>query len=140
MELCKFFNESEKMNIIINNLRFNIENESKIRTSGYYNKFLFSLKEKEYVYGGCYGVVVKNNLHVRLLWIDKKYRRKKFATSLIKETEKFAKGQGCSFITVNTIANKIADKFYKKLGYYIEYAKVDKTTGEVYENYYRKDL
>ena len=41
MELCKFFNESEKMNIIINNLRFNIENESKIRTSGYYNNLSF---------------------------------------------------------------------------------------------------
>lgn len=64
------------------------------------------------------GWIMKNRLHITNLAIDKKYRRKGVATSLIKELINISYLQGINKITLEVrVSNQAAIKLYKKLGF-----------------------
>ena len=140
MKIKKYTNDSLEITEKLNILRKNIEKESQERINDRYKKFLFSIEEDEKFLGGCYGIIVRKNLHIRLLWINTGYRKNKYGTRLIKFAEKLALKEGCTFITLHTIYNKVADNFYKNLGYFLEFSKIDGNSQDIYENFYRKNL
>jgi len=98
-------------------IRNKVEEETKARSKGKDDRFLFNLLEKNRVVGGCYGKRYFNSLHIYLVWVESDSRHLGYGRKLMGLVEKLALEKKCDFITLNTIVNESANQFYLKLGY-----------------------
>ncbi len=69
------------------------------------------------IIGGLKGVIVHHfsTLYIELLWIKKEYRKSGYGSILLKEVEKIAMEQKCSYVHLET--DQRAKDFYIKNGY-----------------------
>lgn len=74
------------------------------------------------IVGGCAGDNMYGGLFVGQLWVKEELRGKGYGTQLMSLAEDLANKSQCKFITVNTFEWE-ALNFYKKLGYYVEFAR-----------------
>ena len=74
------------------------------------------------VMGSCAGDNMYGGLFVEQLWVKKELRGKGYGTKLMSLAEDLARKSQCRFITVNTFEWE-ALNFYKKLGFYVEFAR-----------------
>lgn len=99
---------------------------------------LFIRDENNKIIGGCAGDNMYGGLFVGQLWVAKELRGKGYGTALMNEAERLAKDSQCRFIAVNTFDWEALD-FYKKLGFYVEFARKGFDKNSVF-NFLRKDL
>jgi ribosomal protein S18 acetylase RimI-like enzyme len=66
--------------------------------------------------GGLYGGTYWGWLHVKMLWVDKVYRKQGVGTELIKKAGILAKKRGCKYVCLSTFSFH-APGFYRKLGF-----------------------
>jgi len=74
------------------------------------------------IMGGCAGDNMYGGLFVGQLWVKEELRGKGYGTKLMSLAEDLARKSQCRFITVNTFEWE-ALNFYKKLGFYVEFAR-----------------
>lgn len=83
--------------------------------------FAFFIRDEDgKIVGGCAGDNMYGQLFVGQLWVTEKLRGKGYGTKLMESAEKFAKENGCKFMSVNTMDWEALD-FYKKLGFRVEF-------------------
>ena len=90
------------------------------------------------IVGGCAGDNMYGGLFVGQLWVKEDLRRKGYGTQLMSLAEDLARKSQCRFITVNTFEWEALD-FYKKLGYYVEFARHGFDKDSIFY-FLRKDL
>lgn len=61
-------------------------------------------------------------LHIKYLFVDEKYRGKGIASHLMQHVFEFGKSRGCQFAFVETMSFQAPD-FYQKLGFVIEFSR-----------------
>jgi GNAT superfamily N-acetyltransferase len=62
----------------------------------------------------------KNTVEIKRVFVDKKYRRRKLASYVMKNLEEIAKEKGYKYTVLETgIKNKVSRNFYKNLDYVI---------------------
>lgn len=105
-------------------LRNMVEEETKNRSKGKDERFLFNLVKKNKTVGGCYGKRYFNSLHIYLIWVNSNSRGLGYGKKLMSLVEKLALEKKCDFITVNTIVNENANQFYIKLGYTMDLERI----------------
>jgi GNAT superfamily N-acetyltransferase len=66
--------------------------------------------------GGLSGLFYWNMLHIRLLWVDERYRRVGCGGALLSRAEEFAIKRGCEIVYLDTYSFQ-APGFYRKRGY-----------------------
>lgn len=59
------------------------------------------------------------------LWVDEKYRKQGLGKELIAKAEQWAKQKGCKAVTVFTLKDWPVCGWYQKLGFKIEYERLD---------------
>ena|SRR3990167_1864808 len=74
------------------------------------------------IVGGCAGDHMYGQLFIASLWLKEDLRGKGYGTKLMFLAESFAKEKQCRFITVNSFEWEALD-FYKRLGFYVEFAR-----------------
>ena len=72
--------------------------------------------ENQNVIAGILGGTYWGWLHIDILWVDEKFRRKKIGSQLLIAAENEAKKRGCHSVHVDTMSWQ-APEFYKKHGY-----------------------
>ncbi|MBQ8776966.1 MAG: GNAT family N-acetyltransferase [Treponema sp.] len=72
--------------------------------------------ENQNVIAGILGGTYWGWLHIDILWVDEKFRRKRIGTQLLIAAENEAKKRGCHSVHVDTMSWQ-APEFYKKHGY-----------------------
>ena len=72
--------------------------------------------ENQNVIAGILGGTYWGWLHIDILWVDEKFRRKKIGSRLLIAAENEAKKRGCHAVHVDTMSWQ-APEFYKKHGY-----------------------
>ena len=72
--------------------------------------------ENKNVIAGILGGTYWGWLHIDILWVDEKFRRKKIGSQLLIAAENEAKKRGCHSVHVDTMSWQ-APEFYKKHGY-----------------------
>ena len=72
--------------------------------------------ENQNVIAGILGGTYWGWLHIDILWVDEKFRRKKIGSRLLIAAENEAKKRGCHSVHVDTMSWQ-APEFYKKHGY-----------------------
>ena len=72
--------------------------------------------EYQNVIAGILGGTYWGWLHIDILWVDEKFRRKKIGSRLLIAAENEAKKRGCHAVHVDTMSWQ-APEFYKKHGY-----------------------
>lgn len=72
--------------------------------------------ENQNVIAGILGGTYWGWLHIDILWVDEKFRRKKICSRLLIAAENEAKNRGCYSIHVDTMSWQ-APEFYRKHGY-----------------------
>ena len=91
-----------------------------------YEEFCFAAEDDA---GGLLGVITGrayyNEVHIGDLIIGKDHRRSGIGRRLVEEVEKAYSGKGYEKITLTTFGFQ-APEFYKKLGYEIEFVRMDK--------------
>jgi ribosomal protein S18 acetylase RimI-like enzyme len=90
------------------------------------------------IVGGCAGDNMYGGLFVGQLWVTENLRGKGYGTKLMSLAEELARKSQCQFISVNTFDWEALD-FYKKLGFYVEFARHGYDKKSVF-NFLRKDL
>jgi ribosomal protein S18 acetylase RimI-like enzyme len=70
------------------------------------------------IIGGLLGETYWNWLHIRVLWIDEKYRRQGLGKKLLCDAENEAISRGCKSVHLDTHDFQ-AEKFYKNRGYVV---------------------
>lgn len=82
----------------------------------------FIRDDQRQIIGGCAGDNMYGGLFVGQLWVKEELRGKGYGTQLMSLAEELARNSQCRFITVNTFEWE-ALNFYKKLGFYVEFAR-----------------
>ncbi len=101
--------------------------------------FAYFMRDAEgQIVGGCAGDNMYGGLFIGQLWIQKELRGKGYGTQLMSLAEDLAKESQCRFMTVNTFEWE-ALNFYKKLGFYVEFARHGYDKDSVFY-FLRKDL
>ena len=72
--------------------------------------------ENQNVIAGILGGTYWGWLHIDILWVDEKFRRKKIGSRILIAAENEAKKRGCHSVHVDTMSWQ-APEFYKKHGY-----------------------
>ena len=72
--------------------------------------------ENQNVIAGILGGTYWGWLHIDILWVDEKFRRKKIGSQLLIAAENEAKKRGCHSVHVDTMSWQ-APEFYRKHGY-----------------------
>lgn len=72
--------------------------------------------ENQNVIAGILGGTYWGWLHIDILWVDEKFRRKKIGSRLLIAAENEAKKRGCHSVHVDTMSWQ-APEFYRKHGY-----------------------
>ena len=72
--------------------------------------------ENQNVIAGILGGTYWGWLHIDILWVDEKFRRKKIGSQLLIAAENEAKKRGCHSVHVDTMSWQ-APGFYRKHGY-----------------------
>ena len=72
--------------------------------------------ENQNVIAGILGGTYWGWLHIDILWVDEKFRRKNIGSQLLIAAENEAKKRGCHSVHVDTMSWQ-APEFYKKHGY-----------------------
>ncbi len=90
------------------------------------------------ILGGCAGDNMYGGLFVGQLWVKEELRGKGYGTQLMSLAEELAKKSQCRFMTVNTFEWEALD-FYKKRGFYVEFARHGFDKESVFY-FLRKDL
>ena len=72
--------------------------------------------ENQNVIAGIFGGTYWGWLHIDILWVDEKFRRKKIGSQLLIAAENEAKKRACHSVHVDTMSWQ-APEFYKKHGY-----------------------
>jgi len=98
----------------------------------------FIRDEQGQIVGGCAGDNMYGGLFVGQLWVKEELRGNGYGTQLMLLAEDLAKESLCAFITVNTFEWE-ALNFYKKLGFYVEFARHGYEKSSVFY-FLRKDL
>lgn len=88
---------------------------------GRMRSFNFFIKDSHsQVIGGIVGYTMYGLLYIDMLWVDHKFRKKKWASRLIEVAEKMGKERKCKFVCLVTMCWQ-ALPLYQKHNYYIEY-------------------
>lgn len=75
------------------------------------------------IQAGCHGNTLYGCLHIDQLWVAEPLRHQGYGKALMLAAEEFGRKNQCNFATVNTMHWEALD-FYKKLGYYVEFARM----------------
>ena len=81
-----------------------------------YLPLAITLRDSKQMYGGLVGCSYWDWMHIELLWIAERRRRKGLGRSLIRKAESEARKRGVRNVLVGTFSFQ-APGFYKKLGY-----------------------
>ena len=111
-------NPNAEMKTLVKGLNEEAKEKKGISPSKFFGFFIKD--EKENIIGGITGYIYSNSLSINLLWVDKKLREKGYGSNLLQKAEEYAKENGCSFVTLETL-NWQAPEFYKKNGYKEEF-------------------
>jgi ribosomal protein S18 acetylase RimI-like enzyme len=90
------------------------------------------------IVGGCAGDNMYGGLFVGQLWVREDLRGKGHGTQLMSLAEDLARKSQCQFISVNTFDWEALD-FYKKLGFYVEFARHGFDKDSIF-HFLRKDI
>ena len=91
-------------------------NTKKVGKDGHTPLNVVEYDESGAVIGGILGGTYWGWMHVDILWVDKKHRRKGIGSKLLETAEKEALCRGCHHVHLDTMSWQ-APEFYKKHGY-----------------------
>ena len=91
-------------------------NTEKVGEDGHTPLNVVEYDESGAVIGGILGGTYWGWMHVDILWVDKKHRRKGIGSKLLETAEKEALCRGCHHVHLDTMSWQ-APEFYKKHGY-----------------------
>ena len=104
-------------------IREGIIHEAVNAKMGRMKSFNFLVKDSHgRIVAGVIGYTMYGLMYIDSLWVDSKFRGKKWATRLIEEAEKLAKERKCKFVCLFTMCWQ-ALPLYEKQGYYIEHVR-----------------
>lgn len=89
-----------------------------------FEEYCFVAQDDGKIIGVITGRAYYNEVHIGDLIVDKKYRRLKVGSKLVKVVEESYSGRGYSKITLTTFGFQ-APKFYEKMGYKLEFLRKD---------------
>jgi ribosomal protein S18 acetylase RimI-like enzyme len=98
----------------------------------------FIRDEQGKIMGGCAGDNMYGGLFIGQLWVNEALRGLGYGKKLMQLAEDLARKSQCRFVTVNTFEWE-ALNFYKKLGFYVEFARSGFDKESVFY-FLRKDL
>jgi len=110
--------EANNDNVRVIEQNLNLFNKQFSASDGYEPLNIFIRNEQNHNIGGLLGETYWSWLHIRILWIDDKYRKRGFGKQLVMEAEKEAQRRGCKNVHLDTHDFQ-AEEFYKKLGYIV---------------------
>lgn len=85
--------------------------------------FNFFIKDSQsQVIGGINGYTMYGLLYIEMLWVDPKFRDRKWGSKLIQQAEQLGRERKCKFVCLVTMSWQ-ALPLYQKHSYYIEYVR-----------------
>ncbi|MEG0328388.1 MAG: GNAT family N-acetyltransferase [Erysipelothrix sp.] len=99
-----------------------------------YQKYSFILSENDKVMGGYYATQHDDVVHLHLLAVDKKARKKRYGVALLKHLINLAIDQDATRITLTTLDFQAKD-FYIKQGFHI-FGELENTPVKGVKKYY----
>ncbi len=73
------------------------------------------------IIAGCNGSVVFGGIYTDQLWVHPDHRRSGLGLKLMKQVHDYGRKLGCQIATVSTMSFQSGYKFYKKLGYVLDF-------------------
>ena len=114
---------NDNVGTFINKAFTDYANECEVELN--FEEYCFVAQDDEKIIGVITGRAYYNEVHIGDLIVDKKYRRLKVGSKLVKAVEEAYRGRGYSKITLTTFGFQ-APKFYEKMGYKLEFVRKDK--------------
>ena len=93
--------------------------------------FAFFIRDKnDNIIAGCNGSVIFGAIHTDQLWVHPNHRKQGLGKRLMESVHNYGQEVECTMATVATMSFQGAVKFYKDLGYQVEYGRTGHTKGE----------
>lgn len=88
----------------------------------------FAAKDKSLYLGAIVFQPFWGALHIKYIWVNKKYRNNKIGSQLMEKAFEYGKNTRCAFAFVETMSFQ-AMEFYQKLGFQLEFTRSGFTKG-----------
>ncbi len=98
----------------------------------------FEIRNGEDFVGTVVVQLVWGQLHIKFLFVEKKFRNQGIATRLMQHALEFGRSKNCQFAFVETMSYQ-APEFYKKMGFEIDFIRHGFANGTSFY-FFKKDL